>query len=74
MLNKNIYQAEKQHPGQFADTEIMHTEEHMVTCGGCVKNQITQNSERIIKVWSIDNADCLYQSARINTGHSRSIH
>ena len=43
MLSKNIFEAEKQHPGQFVDVNIMHTSEHFITCGGCVKNQVTNN-------------------------------
>lgn len=38
-----------------------------------MKNQINGNPERIIKIWNIDNADCLVQASRINTGHRRAI-
>lgn len=51
----------------------MHTNEHFVTCGGSFKNQVSNATERIIKVWGIDNSDCLVQKSRINTGHDKSI-
>lgn len=57
----------------YVDAEIMHTNEHFVTCGGSVKNQITNATERIIKVWSIGRDDCLIQKSRINTGHTKPI-
>jgi hypothetical protein len=44
MLNKMIQQAEKQHPGLYVDAEIMHTNEHFITCGGSVKNQMNGNT------------------------------
>jgi hypothetical protein len=51
----------------------MHTNEHFVTCGGSLKNQITNATERIIKVWQIDHTDNLVQRSRINTGHKKAI-
>ena len=51
----------------------MHTNEHFITCGGCVKNPVTFASERIIKVWKVEDFDSLTQKARLNTGHKRAI-
>ncbi len=51
---KNQITAEKQHPGVIADIEIMHLNNHFVTCGGNVKNPITSQAEKLIKVWSIN--------------------
>lgn len=73
LYNKSTHEAEKQHPGLYFDAEIMHTNEHFVTCGGSFKNQNTNAPERIIKVWQIDSNDCLIQKSRINTGHKKSI-
>lgn len=73
MYNKNMVEAEKQHPGLYVDAEIMHTNEHFITCGGSVKNQVTGTPERIIKIWAVDHNDCLVQKSRINTGHEKPI-
>ena len=73
LLSRNVFQAEKQHPGQYVDAHILHSGEHFITVGGCVKNPITNTNERILKVWAIDSQDSLIQQARINTGHARPI-
>lgn len=72
-LSKNTFLSEKQHPGLYADANVMHTDEHFVTCGGCVKNPNTLNSERIIKVWKMQENDTLTQRTRMNTGHKRPV-
>lgn len=73
MLSKSTFILEKQHPGLYIDAEIMHTDEHFITCGGCVKNPTTSTPERIIKVWKIEEFDSLTQVIRMNSGHKRPI-
>jgi hypothetical protein len=73
MMNKKSHQSKKQHPSLHVDTEIMHTNEHFITCGGSIKNQITGAAERVIKVWSIAKDDYLVLKSKINTGHTKPI-
>jgi hypothetical protein len=54
LINKNVFKAEKQHPGLYSDAEILSLEGFYLTCGGCVKNPLNGQSERIIKIWKIN--------------------
>ena len=51
--NKSIDMVKKQHPGESVC--ISHSENNFITAGGYVKSVEKDYSERIIKIWDIDN-------------------
>lgn len=73
LINRNVFIAQKQHPGLYTDADIHTMDGFFVTVGGCVRNYSTSMEERIIKVWHITSQDTLDLKARISTGHNKSI-
>lgn len=51
--NKSIDIVKKQHPGESVC--VLHSENQFITAGGYVKSVDQNQSERIIKIWGIDN-------------------
>jgi WD40 repeat protein len=71
-INQNTFLIDRQHPSLFSSLQIHNIDQIFITCGGNVKNN-SQESEKIIKVWSPNKEDELIMKNRIVTGHTKTI-